>query len=132
MSSVHPNRGAFQEVYGYELLVPGEDNNERTRKHNENALKFLCLIPLIGAIAWVIYLRKAVQDKMEFLGFLTVKPVIADKAVSEFLTKKPTGKALLSLIVISAIGLGILLLPIQIIATFMNLHERCKNIREMN
>jgi hypothetical protein len=115
---------AFKHTYGYEFIKSGAKDEKEIKKqkaenknnHTKNLVTFLTLIPVIGLIANLILLAK--------MGAFSV----GCKQFHAMLLHDEGGKCILSILIVSGIGLGILLLLPQIIATFMNLNDRCVEI----
>lgn len=120
MSTTHFHTQVFKQSYGYDILVPKENRQARNNKHAQNTAKFILLLPVIGIITYVALLAGAGAFKPH--NRRSFRAELAE------LIETPKGRAVLSLLVISGIGLGLLLLPVQLIATCMNLHDRCKEI----
>lgn len=118
---------AFKQVFGYSILrakdattpSPLVGFTKRAEKNSFNTLRFLNLIPIIGLIANIV-LIKLIESKTPDLKKLNCNHICI------IANKLPHASAMLATFIISALGVGILLLPIQLIATAMKLNDRCK------
>lgn len=116
-----PSTLGFQFAYGYQILESTDNEKARKKKHQENAILFLNLIPLVSIVANLVFvaLQGGFQPKMR-------------KMFWESLPKEAGGQAFLSRFIISGLGLGIFLLPAQLVATGLNWNSRYMNIEAQN